>query len=114
MVVPLTRDVPHYRGDTLVLQVRLWEDTARTVPSDLTAALVAAQVRAFPDALVELVAFAVDVAGNEITLRLTGDQTQVLPPVSSYDCEVDWYGDQSRVQTVMAGKIGIVQDVTRA
>jgi hypothetical protein len=113
MPVPTKFDVTHYRGDTLALAVTLWDDDTHTVPSDLSAAKIAAEVRTAPSAPDVVTSFAVSVVGNVVTLTLDAEQSQELPPKCSYDVEVDWTGDRSRVQTVVQGALTITADVTR-
>jgi hypothetical protein len=114
MPVPLNQDIAHYRGDTLSVVLRLWEDEAKTDPADLAAATVTAQVRATATSATAIASFDVAVAGNMITLTLLPEQAQLLPTKAVYDCQVDWTSDATRVQTVVAGKLTAAADVTRA
>lgn len=114
MPVPVKQDIAHYRGDTLSVVLRLWEDEAKTDPADLAAATVTAQVRVSTSAKTPIASFGVETAGNQITLTLLPDQAQILPAKAVYDCQVDWTSDATRVQTVVAGALTAAADVTHA
>jgi hypothetical protein len=94
--------------------IRLFEDAAKTVPSDLSEATVTAQVRATSEASAVLADFDVAVTGNEISLVLTPAKSRSLPAAAVYDCQVDWQGDDVNVQTVLAGTLTVSPDVTRS
>lgn len=113
MALPARRDITQYRGDTLAMVVRLWQDGAHTVPVDLTGATVQAQVRT--SAVDEMIAatFGISIADNAVTLTLTPSQTRDLPANGVWDCEVDWQSDGQNLQTVLAGSVVVTQDVTR-
>lgn len=114
MSVPAKQNIAHYRGDTLALLLRLFEDDAQTAPSDLAAATVTAQVRATTEATVVLAEFAVAVDGNEVALRLSPEKSRTLPVTAVYDVQVDWASDDVNVQTVLSGQLISSPDVTRA
>jgi hypothetical protein len=113
MPVPPRTNITHYRGDSMVLQVTLWNDALHTVPSDLSAALVRAQVRAAYDDPAIAAAFDVEVDGNVILANLSPKSARDLPPKGFWDLEVDWYADDTSVQTVAAGSWVTQADVTR-
>jgi hypothetical protein len=112
MPVPVTQDIAHYRGDTLTVAIRLWEDDAKTDPADLSAATVTAQVRASASAKTPVATFGVEVAGNQVTLTLPPPAAQLLPTKAVYDCQVDWQSDDVNVQTVLRGALTADPDVT--
>src|SRR4029450_8134057 len=114
MPVPDTRTIPHYRGDSLGVLIRLWQDPDHTVPLLLNGALVVAQLRLKaddPDPPIDT--FAVSTATNEITLTLTPTQPAALPAKTVWDCQVDWNADGASIQTVLAGTLTLAADVTR-
>jgi hypothetical protein len=112
MPVPQKLNITHYRGDTLGMLVRLWEDAEKTTPSDLSASVVTAQVRVTTETPI-IGTFDVTVATNEITMVLDPLQSADLPPACVYDIRVDWEGDGKNIQTVLAGDMTITPDVTR-
>lgn len=113
MPIPTKVNIPHYRGDSLVIQVRLWADAAKTIPADLALATVRAQVREEYDDTQLVGAFDVNVVGNTITANLSPAAARNLPPLARWDIEVDWFSDDTSVQTVAAGGITADLDVTR-
>jgi len=113
MPVPDKTNITHYRGDSLVLSITLWNDAGHTVPSDLSAATVRAQVRETYDDAEVAAEFDVVTAANVITANLTPKSSRDLPPKGFWDCEVDWYSDDTSVQTVAGGAWVTAPDVTR-
>lgn len=103
----------HYRGDSFTAEVTVWDDEAKTVPTDFTGVDLAAQLRATPDDEEVLATFDLSVDGNVITLMLTPEQTAALPGSVAWDVQADWDGDGVNVSTLLAGKLTIAPDVTR-
>lgn len=110
MPVPQTLPLKHYRGDTLGLLLKLWNDVNHTQPTSLTGASVLAQVRSNPDSDVVITTFASSITGSQITLTLTPAQTALLPDNASYDVQITYSG--GAVQTVLAGDLDAVPDVS--
>lgn len=113
MPVPERVPIKHYRGDTLGLKLRLWDDAEKTDPTSLVGAGVTAQVRSNPDSEEITASFTVSVSTNEITLTLFPEQTALLPEDSTYDVQIDWHNDGTTVQTVLAGTLTAEPDVSR-
>lgn len=113
MPVPLKSNIVHYRGDSLALLVRLWVDPAKTQPADLSTATVRAQVRVDPDDTEVAASFEVNVVDNSVTAILSPKSSRDLPPKAFYDVEVDWFSDDTSVQTIVAGGLNAAPDVTR-
>lgn len=113
MPVPERVPMSHYRGDTLAFMLRLWDDTAKTVPSDLTGSTVLAQVRSVPDSEEIIATFTTDVDANEITLTLLPAVTELLPEDAAYDVQIDWQSDGANIQTIVAGPLTAPPDVSR-
>lgn len=113
MAVPIKQDLAAYRGDTLGLQLRVWEDSNKTQPADFSEAVVVAQVRTTPDTADVAAQFDVSISGNTLTLTLDPKQSRELTGKYTYDIEVDWDGTDTSVQTVLAGTISVASDVTR-
>jgi hypothetical protein len=116
MPVPMKHDVQHYRGDSLALQLRVWQDVDNTVPADFSAAAVVAQIRTVTESPDIVAEFDVTVTGNTLTLVLDPKQSRELPPTCVFDVEVDWAfatDPDVNVQTVLAGSLAVASDVTR-
>jgi hypothetical protein len=113
MPVPLKSNIVHYRGDSLALLVRLWVDPAKTEPADLSLATVRAQVRETANDNEVAASFEVNVVGNEVNAVLSPKSSRDLPPTAFYDIEVDWFSDDTSVQTIVAGGLNAAPDVTR-
>lgn len=113
MSLPTSYPLELYRGDTALRTFLLWADDAKTQPFDLAGATARAQIRRTqlaPELLIEL--------GCTITLPQT---IAVVLEASAWpaDCFTDgaWdlelsYDDGS-VQTIVAGPVRVVGDVTR-
>ena len=115
MPTPIKQNIVHYAGDTLGILIRLYDDVAKTQPSNLTGTIVTAQVRATPQSVEAEADFAVSVLNNTITLILEPKRTREIPPSSVWDCQVDWDASNpdTNVQTVVAGSLTLQPDVTR-
>jgi hypothetical protein len=113
MPVPPKTNITHYRGDSMVLQVVLWLDSGHTEPADLSEATVRAQVRATYDSTEAAADFDVEVVGNQITANLPPKESRDLPRNGVWDLEVDWFSDDTSVQTVAGGAWVTSPDVTR-
>jgi hypothetical protein len=113
MATPDKVSFTHYRGDTLAFSVEVWDDADKTIPSDLSAALVSAQVRESPDDTQVLADLEVTVTGNTVNLVLPPKGARELKASNVFDVQVDWYADDTNVQTVLAGTISAGKDVTR-
>ena len=91
---------------------RLWTDSDKTQPADLSGATVRAQVREDRTSS-DATDFEVSVTDNVVTLHLLPKSTQDLADTNVWDCQVDWQSDEVNVQTVVAGSIVASGDVTR-
>lgn len=101
------------RGDSLTLLVHLWQDAEHTIPADLSQATLTAQVREDYDDTEVIGEFDVTVDGGDITLTWPPKYSRGLPPVAHWDLEVDWYSDDHKVQTMLAGAVAAEKDVSR-
>jgi hypothetical protein len=111
--VPMKQDFSHYRGDTLDIAFKVWQDVAHTIPADFSSAVVTAQVRSTTETADIAGEFDVSTSGNTIRLTLDPKQTRELSGPYVFDVEVDWDGTDTDVQTVVAGALAIAQDVSR-
>lgn len=113
MPVPPKTNITHYRGDSMTILCRLWDDAGKTEPTDLSESTVRAQVREQYDDTEVAAEFEVTVTGNEILANLPPKEARDLPPRGFWDIEVDFYSDDVRVQTVAGGAWTTQPDVTR-
>lgn len=105
-------DINHWRGDSLSLLIRVWDDDAHTVPSDLSSATVTADLKVKNTDEIAVDTFGISISGNDVTLSLTPAQSRAMPPKTVWDCQIDWYSDDARVTTVVTGTLTENQDVT--
>lgn len=106
-------NISHVRGDSLVLQLRLWADAGHTQPADLSEATVCAQVREDYDDTEAAASFDAVIDGGTITLNLSPKSSRDLPPKCVWDVEIDWFSDDSSVTTVAGGGLVVQPDVSR-
>jgi hypothetical protein len=111
-LLPAELNLILYSGDTVEMRFQFTD--AGGVPVDMTGTWTA-QVRTAPDTLdPPLADFAVDesqAAAGVIDIGLTPEQTQALPPSSSWDLQMTTSPDH--IHTTHRGTITITEDVTR-
>ncbi len=110
MQQPGRYDLRMYRGDSYAWRVIVWEDQALTVPSDLTGATVAAEIREryWGTTVVEL--GAVVTPPNIIDLTMSPDMWPGCPVAGVWDLQVTTSPDE--VHTVLSGEFRSDGDVT--
>jgi hypothetical protein len=108
--MPGDYDLQIYRGDTGRWAFILWQDTDKTVPVDLTGAIVASQIRDRPGGAT-LADMACTITGsNRIDMMLAPADSQNLPSRGAWDLQVTMpAGD---VTTIVAGRVCVTVDVT--
>ena len=103
-----------YRGDSYTWQFKLWRDTAKTQPVDLTGATAKAEVRTAPGATPILAMVATITAPNIIDMHLPADAWTAWPyPTSgkaSWDLQVTYVNGE--VVTYLAGAVTLTPDIT--
>lgn len=117
-VRPLDRAPALKRHDTWATEIRLMTNGATPTPRDVSALSYAAQIREEPVVtgvatgapLAEMDVDMTDAATGVLVLRLTSDQTRDLPSAGFWDLQQD---DGGTLTTLIAGKIVVVDDVTR-
>lgn len=120
-MTPGKYDLDLYRGDSYAWTFRLWQDDARTQPADLEGATAAAQLRDKPGGS-EVIDLACSVVSSGPPGNPVWNTVQVELPAGSWadapglgcgvwDLQVTYPG--AVVQTVVAGKVTVRQDVTR-
>ena len=98
-----------YRGDSYKWQFKLWSDTAKTQPVDLTGVTVKAEIRDRPGGnLLGTLACAITMP-NIINASLTSADTALLTS-GAWDMQLT-YSD-GEVSTVLSGLVTVTMDVT--
>jgi hypothetical protein len=110
-MLPGIVDLNLYRGDTARYSFVLWQDAGKTLAVDLTGAIGAAQIRDRPDSGRVLAELACEISLPNTVLVVVRGQL-ALPALCAWDLQLTW-GDGD-VQTVVAGRVYVVADVTRA
>jgi hypothetical protein len=111
-MAPGRYDLALYRGDSYAWTFRLWEDTGRTDPTDLTGATAAAELRDKPNGAVIVTLGCVITLPNIISVELPADSWPDLPvTLAAWDLELT-YAATGQVHTVVAGSVAVTPDVT--
>lgn len=102
-----------YRGDTARYQFRLWADTAKTVPCDLTGVRAAAQVMDKPSGTAILDFVCTVTLPNIVDVVLPANVSRNLPTKGGvWDLQLTY--PSLDVVTVLAGKVCVTADVTES
>jgi hypothetical protein len=111
-MMPGSTNLNIYRGDTGRWQFKLWIDTARIQPADLTGVTVSATIRDKALGGSAETALACTITSpNIVNMSLTPDQSRNLPAVGVWDLQLAYpSGD---IFTVLKGSAIVTQDVTR-
>ncbi len=110
MPMPGICDLEFYRGDSQYFEVTLWDDTAFTVPVDLTGATAKAEIR---DKSAGVFVVELDCAitpPNTIAVTMTPAMWVGAPSKGVWDLQLTM--PSGEVRTVLAGKVDITADVT--
>lgn len=100
-----------YRGDTGHWQFKLWTDSAKTQPANLTGVTVEAMIRDKAiNGNVALSLGCVVTPPNIIDMTLTEVQSRALPSTGVWDLQLNYSGGD--IVTPLAGKVAVTQDVT--
>jgi hypothetical protein len=98
-----------YRGDSYKWQFKLWSDTAKTVPLDLTGVTVKAEIRDKPGGNVLGALTCVVTLPNIIDASLAAAETATLTS-GVWDLQLTYTG--GNVSTVLTGLVTVTMDVT--
>lgn len=111
-MLPANFNLSIYRGDTERWQFKLWTDSKRTQPADLTGVTVSAMIRDKASAgTYSLPLTCTATLPNIIDMVLTADQSRGLPVNGVWDLQLIYpSGD---IKTVLKGAATLTQDVTR-
>ena len=99
-----------YRGDSYKWQFKLWSDTAKTVPVDLTGVTVKSEIRDKPGGNLLGALTCVVTMPNIIDASMTATDTAALATSGVWDLQLTYTdGD---VSTVLSGTATVTMDVT--
>jgi|SRR5215831_44440 len=103
-------DLDIYRGDTGRWQFTLWQDTAKTIPVNLTGATAKSEIRDRPQGTqISAMACAITLP-NIVQVTLSSATSHALPAKGSWDLQLTYpSGD---VNTPVGGNVTVTPDVT--
>lgn len=117
-MLPGTKDLAIYQGDTFILRLRLKLSTARNVNDyiDLTGCSVVAQIRSTEDSNTIIAPFTTVVENQttnkgEVTISLANTTTTAMTQDGLYDVQVTF--PDGTVTTYLRGKVTLTKEVTR-
>lgn len=99
-----------YSGDSYAWRFTLWQDAARTIPSDLTDATALAQIKTAPGGTLLVSMATTIVQPNFVDVVLSAVQSAALPVSGgSWDLQITQGTD---VRTVLKGPVTVQEDVS--
>jgi len=108
--------VTHWKGDSAVIKVLVWQDDAHTVPADLSTATITAMLKETNLDVTPVATFDVTVGpdpANEVTLYISPEVSRDLPMSKMvWDMQIDWFSDGVIITTAVDGTWQEKQDVT--
>ena len=111
-MTPGKYDLDLYRGDSYGWRVILWDDDDKTVPTDLTGAVVEAEFRDKPGGAA-IVNFETSITlPNVIDVRFTAELWENAPCKGVWDLEITFPG--GNVMTPLAGRVTVAADITNS
>lgn len=99
-----------YRGDTYRWQFKLWLDTARTLPADLSGAFALAQIRDKAGGTLIVSMPCVVTVPNFVDMVLSATDSAKLPNSGAWDLQITYASGD--VATVLGGPVNTTADVT--
>lgn len=109
-MTPGTYNLALYRGDTYSWTIKVWQDAAHTVPTDLTGATAKAEIRDRTGGTTIVPLTCTLTPPNTIVMKLATAQWTGMPPAGVWDLQIT-YADGT-VTTVLAGSVTVTPDVT--
>ncbi len=109
-MMPANLALDIYRGDTSRWQFKLWSDTAKTIPIDLTGVTPKAEIRDKPAGTVLSELDCEVETTNVINVSLLPDASRSLPKKGYWDLQLTHPGGD--VTTIVAGAVTVTPDVT--
>jgi hypothetical protein len=110
-MTPGTYDLCIYRGDTGRWRFICWQDAAKTMPSDFTGAVAAAQIRDRPGGNQITQLYCGVIAPNTVDVAVLPADSANLPPRGVWDLQITYAS--SDIRTLVAGKVLVSGDVTQ-
>ena len=111
-MTPGSYDLCIYRGDTGRWRFICWQDAAKTMPSNLTGASAAAQIRDRPGGNQVTQLYCGVIAPNTVDVAVLAADSANLPPRGVWDLQLTY--ESSDVRTLVAGRVLVTGDVTQA
>lgn len=109
-MMPAALPLTLYRGDTARWQFKLWADTGKTQPVDLTGVTPKAEIRDKPGGTVKGALDCVVELPNIINASLDPAVSRNLPSKASWDLQLTYASGD--IETVLAGPVSVTPDVT--
>jgi hypothetical protein len=110
-MLPADYNLNLYRGDTGRWQFKLWADSGKTQPVDLTGVTAEATIRdRAPSSGYAMMMDCSITPPNIIDMVLTSTQSADLPAKGVWDLQLTYPGDD--VVTPLKGTVAVTQDVT--
>lgn len=110
-MIPGDHNLDLYRGDTGRWQFKLWSDTAKTDPVDLTGCTVTAMIRdKIPSSTFQMEMDCVLTTPNIIDMELTALASRDLPATGVWDIQITWANGD--ISTILKGTVKVTNDVT--
>jgi hypothetical protein len=111
-MTPGNYDLCIYRGDTGRWRFICWQDAARSMPSDFTGAVAAAQIRDRPGGNMVTQLYCAVTDPNTVDVAVLPADSALLPPRGVWDLQLTYAS--SDIRTLVAGKVLVTGDVTQA
>jgi hypothetical protein len=113
-MLPGKLDLDLYRGDDARFYFRVWLNSARTQPADLSEATAKSEIRDKVGATGTLIgAFTCTIeAPNIVNLTMTAAESTVLPGKGVWDLQLTY--ENGNVRTLLYGAVKVVNGVTDA
>lgn len=113
MATPGVFNMSIYRGDSYRWQFKLWADTGKTTPVDLTDVVAASEIRDKPSGKKVTSVDCTVTLPNIVDLYLDAAKSKALAITrGAWDLQLTYPNDE--VATVVAGSVTIVLDVTES
>jgi hypothetical protein len=109
-MIPGKYDLKLYRGDSYTWRLILWNDDAKTVPFDLTGAIVESEIRDKPSGAKIIPLTCVITLPNTIDITAYPANSVAAPPKGVWDCQITL--PDGTVKTPIGGQVIVVPDVT--
>lgn len=107
---PGAYDLRLYRGDSYAWRFQLWTDAAHTIAFDLTGVAVAAEMRDKSGGATVIDMTCAVTLPNLIDMTLPAASWPQVPAGAVWDLQLT--RPDTRVQTIIAGKVTVTADVT--